>query len=86
MFVIIDQDNLAVPIENFGMLISSQIDKLKYIQNKLLEKDDANGLKVDSIVKTDVIYKITNDNILFKIGKVDIDKIEEYKKSYMELN
>lgn len=86
LFVIIDQDNLAVPIENFGMLISSQIDKLKYIQNKLLEKDDANGLKVDSIVKTDVIYKITNDNILFKIGKVDIDKIEEYKKSYMELN
>lgn len=86
LFVIIDQDNLAVPIENFGMLISSQIDKLKYIQNKLLEKDDVNGLKVDSIVKTDVIYKITNDNILFKIGKVDIDKIEEYKKSYMELN
>lgn len=86
LFVIIDQNNLAVPIENFGMLISSQIDKLKYIQNKLLERNNENGLKTDSIVKTDVIYKITNDNILFKIGKVDIDKVEEYKKSYMELN
>lgn len=86
LFVIIDQDNLAVPIENFGMLISSQIDKLKYIQNKLLKKDNENGLKTDSIVKTDILYKITNDNILFKIGKVDMDKVEEYKKSYMELN
>lgn len=86
LFVIIDQDNLAVPIENFGMLISSQIDKLKYTQNKLLKKDNENRLRTDSIVKTDVIYKITNDNISFKIGRVDMDKVEEYKKSYMELN
>lgn len=86
LFVIIDQDNLAVPIDNFGMLISSQIDKLKYTQNKLLKKDNENRLRTDSIVKTDVIYKITNDNISFKIGKVDMDKVEEYKKSYMELN
>lgn len=86
LFVIIDQDNLAVPIENFGMLISSQIDKVKYVQNKLLKKDNENGLKKDSIVKTDVIYKIANSNILFKIGKVDADKIEEYKNSYIELN
>ena len=27
-FVIIDQDNTAVPIENFGMLLSSNLDKL----------------------------------------------------------
>lgn len=86
LFVIIDQDNLAVPIENFGMLISSQIDKLKYTQNKLLKKDNENRLRTDSIVKTDVIYKITNDNISFKIGKVDMDKVEEYKRSYMELS
>ena len=26
-FVIIEQDNIAVPIENFGMLISSKIEK-----------------------------------------------------------
>ena len=41
----------------------------------------------DSIVKTDVIYKISNEQILFKIGEVDMDKVEEYKKSfYEELN
>jgi len=38
----------------------------------------------DSIVKTDVVYRILNNQILFKIGIVDIDKIEEYKKSFKE--
>lgn len=85
-FVIIDQNNIAVPIENFGMLISSNLDKLNYKANKLLEKDNDNGLYKDSIVKTDVVYKIMNSQIIFKIGKVEIDKIEEYKKSFYEIN
>ena len=84
LFVIIEQNNIAVPIENFGMLISSKIDKIKYETNKLLKKDTKNNLKVDSIVKTDVIYKILNDQILFKIGKVDIEKVEEYKNSFLQ--
>ena len=83
-FVIIDQDNTAVPIENFGMLISSNLNKLKYKANKFLEKDTVNNLHKDSIVKTDIIYKISNEQIIFKIGKVDADKIEEYKKSFFE--
>lgn len=70
LFVIIDQDNVAVPIENFGMLISSNLDKLKYETNKLLIKDEINGLDKDSIVKIDEIYKIRSEQILFKIGKV----------------
>ncbi|MGN1270107.1 MAG: type II toxin-antitoxin system PemK/MazF family toxin [Clostridia bacterium] len=82
LFVIIDQDNTAVPIENFGMLISSNLDKLKFNSNILLEKDKSNNLHKDSIVKTDVIYKILNEQILFRIGKVDNEKIEEYKKSF----
>ena len=81
-FVIIDQNNTAVPIENFGMLISSNLEKLKFNANILLEKDNKNNLHKDSIVKTDVIYKILNEQILFKIGKVDNEKIEEYKKSF----
>lgn len=85
-FVIIDQNNIAVPIENFGMLISSKIDKIKYKSNKLLEKDRVNGLNRDSIVKTDVIYRILNNQIIFKIGKVDDNKIEEYKSSFYEMN
>ena len=83
-FVIIDQNNTAVPIENFGMLISSNLEKLKFKANILLEKDNVNKLHKDSIVKTDVVYKILNEQILFKIGKVDNDKIEEYKKSFYE--
>lgn len=83
-FVMIDQDNTAVPIESFGMLISSNLDKLKFNTNKLLEKDKINNLHKDSIVKTDVIYKILNEQIVFKIGKVDIEKIEEYKKSFYD--
>lgn len=83
-FVIIDKDNTAVPIENFGMLISSNLDKLKFKANKLLEKDDINNLKKDSIVKTDVVYKILNEQIIFKIGTVDNEKIEEYKNSFYE--
>lgn len=83
-FVIIDKDNTAVPIENFGMLISSNLEKLKFKSNKLLEKDTLNNLHKDSIVKTDVVYKILNEQIIFKIGTVDIEKIEEYKKSFYE--
>lgn len=82
LFVIIDKNNLVVPIENIAMLISSKLDKTKYEQNKLLKKDIRNGLDKDSVVKTDVIYKIRNSQILFKIGEVDIEKVEEYKQNY----
>lgn len=83
-FVIIDKDNTAVPIENFGMIISSNLEKLKFKSNKLLEKDDLNNLHKDSIVKTDVLYRILNEQIIFKIGTVDNEIIEEYKKSFYE--
>lgn len=66
------------------MLISSQLDKLKYKTNKLIEKNKDNGSDKDSIVKTDVIYIIRTDQILFKIGTVDRNKIEEYKDSFYE--
>ena len=85
-FVIVDQDNNAVPIENFAMIISSNLKKLKYSSNKLLLKDNINNLLKDSLVKTDVLYKILNSQILFKIGKVDKDKIEEYKRFHFEDN
>ena len=83
-FVIIDQDNTAVPIENFGMLLSSNLDKLKFKANKLLEKDETNNLYKDSLVKNNVIYKIPNEQIIFKIGIVSYEKIEEYKKSFYD--
>lgn len=69
-------------IENFGMLISSNLKKIKYQSNKLLEKDTMNGLDKNSLVKTDVIYKISNNQILFKIGEVSLNKVEEYKEAF----
>lgn len=86
LFVIVDKNNTAVPIENFGMLISSNLDKLRFKQNKLLEKNNLNNLHKDSVVKTDIIYKILNEQILFKIGTVDSEKIEEYKNSFLNLS
>lgn len=84
LFVIISQNNLAVPIENFGMLLSSNLDKLKYDTNKLLKKDSKNKLNKDSIVKTDVIYSIDNESITFKIGSVDQEKVDEYIDCYIK--
>lgn len=85
LFVIIEEDNIAVPIEYFGMLISSNLDKLKYTYNEYLEKDGKNNLHKDSIVKTDYLYKISEKDILFKIGEVDKDKIKVYKDKYLSL-
>ena len=85
MFVIVDQNNIAVPIENFGMLISSKINKLKYQSNVLLCKDEMNNLKKNSIVKTDFVYKILDSQILFKVGRVDLDKVQEYKECFKNI-
>lgn len=85
LFVIIGEENIAVSIDYFGMLISSKIYKQKYKENKLLIKDVENKLNVDSIVKTDVVYKIEIEEIVCKIGQVDNEKIEEYKESHYEI-
>jgi len=45
LFVIIDQNNTAVSIENFGMLISSNLNKLKFASNELLKKDKTNHIR-----------------------------------------
>ena len=68
------------------MLISSKIEKAKYKTNKILEKDDKNNLRMDSIVKTDIVYRILNNQILFKLGTIDIDKVDEYKKNFYNCN
>lgn len=85
LFVIIGEDNLAISIDYFGMLISSKVYKQKYKENKLLVKDEENKLNVDSIVKTDIVYQIKLEEIICKIGRVDNGKIEEYKESHYEI-
>ena len=85
LFVIIEKDNYAVPIEYFSMLISSHTEKLKFSSNKLLIKNQLNNLHKNSIVKTDEIYKIKSENILFKIGRVEKETVEEYLKNLEKL-
>ena len=82
MFVIVESDYQAVPIEYFGMILSSRVNKLKYSTNILLKKDKDNGLKKDSVIKTDYVYKLLEKQIVFKVGKVDINKVNEYKNYF----
>ena len=84
LFVIIDKDNTAIPIEYIGMILSSQINKIKFTSNKLIKKDYKNNLNKDSIIKTDTVYKLKDRQILFKVGEIEKDKIEEYKKSFYD--
>ncbi len=86
LFIIVDINYIAVPIESFGMLLSSNIEKQSYKSNVLLKKDIKNGLKKDSIVKTDAIYLLKESQILFKIGTVDKKIVEEYKKMFVDFN
>lgn len=86
LFVIVGKDNLVIPIEYFGMIISSKISKTKYPSNKLLNKDNINNLHKDSIVKSDIVYRINPKAIAFKIGRVDENKIEEYRNNYFDIN
>ena len=86
LFVIIDSDNVAIPIEYFGFLISTQIKKSKYNSpyeyNEPLYKTIKNGLDVDSIVKCDSLYRIPDKAILFKVGVIDPEDIERFIESF----
>ncbi len=64
------------------MLISSNLKKLKYSANVLLKKDKINNLNKDSIVKTDAMYRIREKDILFKVGKVELEQIMEYRNRF----
>lgn len=82
LFVIIEENNLLIPIEYLSMLISSNLKKLKYSANVLLKKDKINNLNKDSIVKTDAMYRIREKDILFKVGKVELEQIMEYRNRF----
>lgn len=75
LFVIVDEENYAVSINYFCMILSSKIEKLRYKQNVLLKKD--------SIVKTDYIYILSKSDINMFVGKVSKEKVEEFKQLYL---
>lgn len=84
LFLIIE-DNYVISMDYFCLLISSQLDKLKYKTNLFLAKDEKNKLKKDSIVKLDNIYRIENDDILFKVGEVTKEKLDIYRKIFIKM-
>ena len=83
LFVILD-NNCYMPIEYFGMIISSNIKKEKYKYNIKINKDKENNLYKNSIVKTDHIYKLNKNDILKKVGRIDSDMIKLFESKYEE--
>lgn len=83
LFVIIDQ-NSYMPIEYFGMILSSNIKKETYKYNVRINKDEENRLNKNSIVKTDHIYKLNRDDILKKVGKLDNELVELFIEKYKQ--
>ena len=69
-----------MPIEYFGMIISSNIKKEKY--NIKVNKDKENNLYKNSIVKTDHIYKLNKTDIL---KKVLLDDYVNKEKNLLDL-
>ncbi len=86
LFVIVDNDNHIVPLDYFGFIISSNIKKSKEVSkfkyNEPIKLNLTNGLKKDSIVKCDEIYKISVNNIKFKIGKIDNNELARFLTTY----
>ena len=84
LFLIIE-DNYVISMDYFCLLISSQLDKLKYKTNLFFAKDEKNNLKKDSILKLDSIYRVENNDILFKVGEVTQEKLNIYRDTFIKI-
>lgn len=93
LFVIIDDDGNMVPADYFGFVVSSNLNKSKensqYKYNEIINRDNSNNLRTDSIVKCDQLMNIPARNINKKIGEVleeDIDRFLDAFNNYIEEN
>lgn len=82
-FVIID-GRQAIDFNYFGFLLSSNINKVSFPYNEMIQKNEQNGLRKDSIVKCDDFIKIEEREIVFKIGSVEEKEIEKFIRKYKE--
>lgn len=80
-FVIID-DEQAVDINYFGFLLSSKTEKATFPYNEMLNKNNTNKLRKNSIVKCDDLIEINENNIRFKIGVVSQDDLDRFLDTY----
>ena len=89
-FVIMDieiDEITAVPLDYFGFLISSQIEKnntvnKSYPYNEPIAHDENNRLKKDSHVKCDNIIILKPDNIIMKWGNITAAQYERFMDLY----
>ena len=88
LFVVVNGDNKVIPLDYFGLIVSSHIEKSKEISqfkyNEPLRANSTNGLKTDSIVKCDQLYNFPKANIQFRIGHVDVDDFLRFANTYNE--
>lgn len=88
LFVVINDDNEVVPLDYFGLIVSSHIEKSKEVSqfkyNEPLKANAVNGLKTNSIVKCDQLYSFPKVNIQFRIGHVDVDDFLRFVNTYNE--
>lgn len=84
-FVIIDDDGKVVPIDYFGLVVSSRTEKSKenspYKYNEPLYANEC-GLKYDGIVKCDQLMNIPSENISRKVGEIDTDVLNRFLDAF----
>lgn len=82
-FVIIDEEE-AIDVNYFGLLISSHTEKATFPYNEELNKNDINRLRENSIVKCDDLIEFSNSEIQFKIGQVSEADLEKFVNTYLK--
>lgn len=84
-FVIVDNDGKVVPMDYFGLVVSSRTEKSKensqYKYNEPLYANEC-GLKYDGIVKCDQLMSIPSENISRKVGEIDSDVLNRFLDAF----
>ena len=80
-FVLID-DGQAIDINYFGFLLSSHTEKATYPYNEILYKNNTNNLHKDSIVKCDDLIEVSENEIQFRIGRVEQEDLDRFIDTY----
>lgn len=83
IFVIISKEE-AIEIDYFGFLISSQIQKNIFPYNIKINRNIKNNLYKNSIIKCDDLIKISEKEIIFKIGEVSENELANVINLYKE--
>lgn len=85
-YVLINDDGTVVPLDYYGFVLSSRVEKSKenspYKYNEPISKDNENNLTTNSIVKCDKLFKIPVDNIGGKLGVINEDDFNRFLDAF----